>query len=128
MPVKPLGVNQAFGVYNPAYQQFGFTKHNGIDMWTWSGQPAYAMCDGYVLAVGENSGAGKFVIIRTTEPVEAEGFTGLVAFHYLHAKEIKVKKGQMVKAGDLVMLCDNTGFSTGEHLHVSARAPLAPHH
>lgn len=119
-PVKPYRINQAFGIFNPAYKQFNFTHHNGIDMATYDGQPAYAMCDSYVVNVGENSSAGKFARIRTIEPVDAEGRIGLVGFTYMHGKEIKVVKGQMLKAGDLVMLCDNTGFSTGHHLHVSA--------
>ena len=32
-------------------------------------------------------------------------------------KEIPVKVGQKVQAGDVVGYADNTGFSTGDHLH-----------
>lgn len=120
MPVKPLWINQAFGIFNPAYKQFGFTRHNGVDFQVVDGQLAYAMCDGYVTDEGQNAGAGKYVRFRTAEPVEAEGRTGVVEFVYMHARKTLVKKGQYLKAGDVIMECDNTGFSTGHHLHVSA--------
>lgn len=120
LPVKPLVVTQAFGIYNPVYKQFGFTKHNGVDMAVSDGQPAYAPMDCIVIETGFNSGAGRYVKVNTLEPVQAEGKTGIVCLTFMHGKEIKVTKGQQLKAGDLLMYCDNTGFSTGHHLHVSA--------
>lgn len=119
-PVKPLVVSQAFGIFNLAYKQFGFTKHNGIDMPVKDGQIAYAMCDSYVADTGYNDGAGNFVRLETEEEVEAEGKKGRVGLMYMHAKKVLVQKGQTLLAGDPVMECDNTGFSTGHHLHVSA--------
>lgn len=120
LPAKPLIVTQAFGIFNPAYERFGFTCHNGIDMAIHDGQEAYAMLDGVVSEVGENDGAGKYLKIRTVGPVELANDSGVVCFMYMHGKEILVKQGQEVRAGDLVMRCDNTGFSTGHHLHISA--------
>lgn len=119
-PVKPLIVTQAFGIFNPAYKQFGFTNHNGLDLLVVDGQEAYAMFNGLVSEVGENSGAGKYVKIRTVGPVEVGNDSGVVCLMYMHGKEILVKEGQSVAPGDLLMRCDNTGFSTGHHLHVSA--------
>lgn len=119
-PLKPLRINQAFGIKNPSYEQFGFSKHNG---WDYALDPdliAGAMCDMEVYDVGFNSGAGNYVRARTPSPVEAEGRVGYVAFMYMHAKECLVKEGQILKAGDPIMVCDNTGFSTGNHLHISA--------
>lgn len=120
MPVKPLIVSQAFGIFNPAYKQFGFTKHNGLDMVVSDGQIAYAMVEGYVIDTGFNSGAGNYAKIETLKEVEAEGRTGTVCFMYMHAKEVLVRKGMVVQPGDPIMRCDSTGFSTGHHLHVSA--------
>lgn len=120
LPVKPLITTQAFGIFNPAYKPFGFTKHNGVDMLVNDGQPAYAPMDCIVIETGYNSGAGNYVKIKTLEPVEAEGTTAVVCLMFMHGKEIKVARGEHLKAGDLLMLCDNTGFSTGHHLHVSA--------
>jgi murein DD-endopeptidase MepM/ murein hydrolase activator NlpD len=120
-PVKPLKVNQAFGIFNPAYEKFGFNRHNGIDYATTHRQPVYSMCDGVVTEVKNYpSGAGKAVRVRTLSPVEAEGVNRYAEFMYMHADEVKVVEGQKVKAGDLLTFADNTGFSTGTHLHISA--------
>lgn len=119
-PVKPVRINQAFGIYNPAYEQFGFTHHNGIDYATVADQTAYAMCDGIVSEVGTQKGAGNFVRYRTVGKVEVQGRLEWVEFMYMHAAKVLVKKGDIVKAGDPLIICDSTGFSTGNHLHISA--------
>lgn len=118
-PAKPYQITQAFGIANPSYLQFGFSKHNGIDFAVDADGIVRAMCDGVVYETGYNSGAGNFVRYKT-ETVEAEGRTGIVGFMYMHAKEVLVKKGQVIKAGDALIVADNTGFSTGPHTHISA--------
>lgn len=119
-PVKPLRVNQAHGIFNPAYKQFGFTEHNGVDYATEDGQIAYAMCEGIVTDVGYNKGAGNYVRYKTEVPVDAENQIGVVEFMYMHADHALVERGQYVKVGTPLIVCDNTGFSTGRHLHISA--------
>lgn len=125
-PAKPYVITQAFGIYNPAYQQFGFTKHNGIDFLIDADSVVRAMCDGIVTEVrdyiqdGKYVGAGKAVRYRTLVPVEAEDHTSYAEFMYMHAKEQLVSVGQKVKAGDPIIIADNTGFSTGPHTHISA--------
>lgn len=119
-PVKPLVVNQAFGIYNPAYKRFGFSLHNGIDYAAVSGKHALAMCDGVVKEVGYNDGSGNFVRYRTLGPVTVGDRTGIVEFIYMHAEYTLVGEEQVLKAGDPLMVCDSTGFSTGDHLHISA--------
>lgn len=37
---------------------------------------------------------------------------------YAHCKEIKLKKGDKVKRGDIVAIMGSTGASTGTHLHI----------
>lgn len=118
-PAKPYAVTQAFGISNPSYQQFGFSKHNGIDFKVDADGIVRAMCDGEVYETGFNSGAGNFVRYKTSQ-VEAEGKIGTVGFMYMHAKEILVTKGQKIVAGDALIVADNTGFSTGPHTHISA--------
>lgn len=119
-PVKPLVISQAFGIYNPAYKQFGFTHHNGWDYPVPSRAIAYAMCEGVVTDVGEKEGAGKYVRYRTNERVKVNEHARLVSFIYMHGAEQIVRKGDIVHAGTPLMYCDNTGFSTGNHLHISA--------
>lgn len=118
-PAKPYRITQAFGISNPSYNQFGFSKHNGIDFGLDADKIVRAMCDGEVYEVGFNNGAGNFVRYKTST-VEAEGKRGRVAFMYMHAEKCLVTKGQKVKAGDPLIIAGNTGFSTGPHTHISA--------
>lgn len=118
-PLKPYKVNQAWGIYNPAYEQFGFNHHNGTDMFTTLGEVARAMCDGKVIETGYNpTGSGKYVIYQTG-PVECEDTTCLVNLYYMHADKQLVVAGDKVRTGDPILITDSTGFSTGQHLHVT---------
>lgn len=132
-PAKPYKVVQAFGILNPAYKQFGYDHHNGIDFAVDADGIVRAMCDGVVVEVKDYpNGAGKAVRYRTLAPVQAEGTTGVVEFMYMHAESQLVTLGQQVKAGDAIIVADNTGFSTGPHTHISAyfvdpNAPIGNH-
>lgn len=125
-PAKPYIVRQGFGIYNPAYEQFGFNKHNGIDFAVDADGIVRAMCQGIVTEVhdyvrnGQFYGAGKAVRYRTTTPVTAEGQTAYVEFMYMHADKQLVGVGDIVTAGTPIIVADNTGFSTGPHTHISA--------
>lgn len=121
-PAKPYVITQAFGILNRSYKDNGmsFAKHNGIDFMVDTDGIVRAMCDLEVYDVGFNDKAGNYVRLKTLQPVEAEGKTGRVAFMYMHAKEHLCKVGDILKAGDPVIVADNTGFSTGPHTHISA--------
>ena len=120
-PAKPYVVTQKFGIKNSAYEQFGFSRHNGEDFRVDADGIVVAMCRGVVIRTGDNpTGAGKYVEYRTLEPVEAEGSTGHVAFTAMHGERILVKPGDSTWAGTPLMVADNTGFSTGPHTHISA--------
>jgi murein DD-endopeptidase MepM/ murein hydrolase activator NlpD len=119
-PTKPYIITQAFGIYNPAYLQFGFDHHNGIDFLPLKPYEVSAMCEGEVYETGFNSGAGNFVRYKTKEPVDVNGHKSYVGFMYMHAEKILVKVGDKVKCGDSLIVADNTGFSTGLHTHISA--------
>lgn len=119
-PVKPVIITQGFGVFNPAYEPLGFTKHNGYDYLINPKDIAYAMCDGIIADAGYNTSAGNFVKLRTRDKVQVGDLNEWVCLMYMHGEKLLVERGQKVKAGDPIMVCDNTGFSTGYHLHISA--------
>ena len=84
--------------------------HDGIDMAIPTGTSVRASATGTVTYVGSMSGYGNVVIIS-----HGENFSTL----YAHLKSFAVKKGQVVKQGQVIAYSDNTGWSTGPHLHFS---------
>lgn len=120
-PVKPI-VNQYFGGNGDYYKSLGLNiiGHNGWDFQAFDGQPIYAAHDGVVTFTGEDGKGGLGVIIRTKE--QFEDINGDSRFYksiywHLKASSFNVKPGDEVKAGHLLAEADNTGLSTGSHLH-----------
>lgn len=120
-PTKPFIVTQGFGIKNDAYKRFGFTHHNGVDFIADKDKTVKAMCDGVVTRTGyQPNGAGIFLYYQT-DLVEIEGEECYLELIYMHAKELLVKVGDKVKLGQDLIITGNTGFSTGEHTHISAK-------
>lgn len=100
-------VSRGYGMkYDPftGYRQM----HRGLDIANHRGTPIIATADGRVASVGRNSGLGKIVALD-----HGYGFRT----RYAHLSEIKVKRGQAVRRGDVIGLMGSTGYSTGPHLH-----------
>ena len=110
-PVKGP-ITQYFGENPQIYQRWGYAGHNGIDFGIPNGTPIMAAADGVVEKTGfEPSGYGNFVKLS-----HLDGATKY-ATYYAHLQSIAVSIGQQVKAGVVVGLSNNTGASTGPHLH-----------
>ena len=121
--IRPWTIGQAFGECAPAvcskYKEMGLLGHNGQDIPCPTGTPVYAAHDGVVTFSGEDGSAGYGIVIRTNtafEYGEGECYFKTIYWHLLPSG-LKVQAGQSVRAGDLISLADNTGFSTGSHLH-----------
>ena len=71
----------------------------------------YAMMEGEVIKVGYDKRSGGYVTIRH----------GNYTVSYCHLSKALVRKNTVVKAGEAVAITGNTGRSTGEHLHLSAK-------
>lgn len=97
---------------------FGITRtHNGIDLVAkaddGSSRVDYvtAHSSGTVVRTGyEPDGAGNYVYIEIAKNVQ------MAYFHFAN-NSIKVKRGDKVKAGDIIAYMGSTGQSTGAHLH-----------
>ena len=122
-PLERIFVTQNFGECMASvcqgYKDMGLKGHNGIDYIAKDGTPVYASHDGTVVFAGEDGTAGLGVVIRTDEEVEFLDRTAYAKTIYWHLKvgSICVHAGSKVKVGDKIGEADNTGFSTGSHLH-----------
>lgn len=130
-PVKPWIRIQDFGQCHPAvcdkYHELGLQGHNGIDAVAADGTPVRAAHDGTVVFTGEDGAGGQIVVLRTETQHDYKDSTSFFKTVYVHLMKgsFKVVPGQKVKAGTLLALADNTGFSTGSHLHFGLK-PIYP--
>jgi len=105
-------ITQYFGENPQIYKQWGYAGHNGVDFGIPNGTPIVAAADGTVEQVSfENNGYGNFVKMSHMDGNQ-KYFT-----YYAHLQSQSVKVGQKITAGTQVGLSNNTGASTGPHLH-----------
>ena len=102
-PVKG-SISSEFGLRNGR-------PHDGIDIRAPYGTSIKAVSDGKVKSAGWISGYGRVVVISHS------GYETL----YAHCSKIKVKKGQTIRAGQIVGLVGTSGRPTGPHLHFEYR-------
>ena len=86
----------------------GARRHSGVDLKTKPNDEIYAVFDGVVVASGPYYGYGNCIRIK-----HAYGLETL----YSHQSKNMVKKGDKVKAGQVIGLTGRTGRATTEHLH-----------
>jgi murein DD-endopeptidase MepM/ murein hydrolase activator NlpD len=91
--------------------------HNGLDIATREGTPIIATADGVVTFAHSKWLIGNMVTID-----HGHGMTT----QYGHIKELKVKKGDHVKRGQVIATVGNTGRSTGPHVHYIVRLNGVP--
>ena len=105
--VSPLHTN--YQMSSPFGQRWG-VLHPGVDLTAVEGTQYFAASSGTVILARYNGGYGYNVMVQT-----ADG----TAIVYGHSSKLLVKEGQQVRAGQLLGLTGNTGFSTGPHCHFS---------
>jgi hypothetical protein len=114
-PVKKVYITQEIGSNPQVYAQFGLKGHNGIDLRiydkngikTLEGE-LYAPHDGKIIeATMDSDGYGWYYKIENDIEGSILG----------HNKTLFFKVGDYVKEGQHIGTTDNTGFSTGSHLH-----------
>jgi hypothetical protein len=97
-------------------QGFMENGHHGLDIDLQNGDPIFAPTNSDVAFVGNpgerNGGYGGVVKLNTWD-----GYTVYLA----HLKQTLIKQGEVARKGKLVGYGDNTGNSTGPHLHFEVR-------
>jgi murein DD-endopeptidase MepM/ murein hydrolase activator NlpD len=107
-------LTQGFGLNPASYARFGIKGHNGLDFGMDTGTEIWSATDGIVLRAGDFTGTnfnGFGVLVEIWDDVQR------VACLYGHLQRPLVAVGQRVHARQPIALSDNTGNSTGPHLH-----------
>lgn len=115
---------------NAAYsQQFddpNFKRHNGIDATNYGnaqyGQnwPVYCPVEGFTVenVRWDPTGGGNELWLISNGKVLIGGMACYARLILCHGKKILVKPGDEPALGELLMIANNTGFSTGPHTHM----------
>lgn len=101
-------ITQIWGVNEADYARFGLKGHNGVDYGIPTGTPIIAPHNGKVIeAAFDQYGYGMYVKIENDEEGSILG----------HLQSFNVNSGDTVFEGQQIGISDNTGNSTGPHLH-----------
>ena len=116
-PMKKYRVTSRFGGRADPFTKKKAT-HEGLDMAWKRGTPVRATADGVVLFARKKGSYGYVVQLD-------HGY-GFMTYYGHLATNLKVKKGDKVKKGEIVAYQGNTGRSTGDHLHYEVRFNKKP--
>lgn len=86
--------------------------HAGTDIAAATGTPIYAAYDGIVIKSEYDQWNGNHIKIQHDNSIMTV---------YCHCDELNVKKGDVVRAGEVIGKVGSTGSSTGPHLHFELR-------
>jgi len=122
-PVTPHVVNRGWGVQDRSYEQFGFTRHNGVDLGLNTGQSVHAPFDCRVSKIGnEPNGSGLYVCLLSRGKHDFEdGRASGVEITFMHLSAVNVAVGATLSVGDVVALGGHTGRATGSHTHMAPK-------
>jgi murein DD-endopeptidase MepM/ murein hydrolase activator NlpD len=120
-PLRYMQVNQGFGANNlDVYKKWGMLGHNGLDLRASTGTDVTASHSGLVTYSGEDNTGGLSVRIQA-DSVFISGKRYSIETIYYHLEKCLVRAGELVETGQLVGKADNTGVSTGSHLHFALK-------
>jgi murein DD-endopeptidase MepM/ murein hydrolase activator NlpD len=108
-PLKVMRITSHFG--KRTHPIDGYTRmHTGVDFAAPIGTPIYAAGDGIVTEIGWKGGYGKYVKIQHNDTL---------ATAYAHASKFakNLRRGSIVKQGQVIAYVGHTGKSTNPHLH-----------
>ena len=114
-------ITQDFGERPFYYKEYGLPAHEGIDINAPTGTNIYACYEGEVISYswqlnGErNHNYGKHIRIKHT--IHGRDYISI----YAHLASTCVRRGRIVKAGELIGKSNSTGNSSGSHLHFTLK-------
>lgn len=121
-PVKPYIVNRGWGVLDPVYNQFGFARHNGVDLALSHGQLILAPFSCRVVKVGNQpGGSGNYVCLLSTDAYDFSDGVFHIEITFMHLLDSIASVGDELVAGNPIARGDSTGFSTGNHTHMAPK-------
>lgn len=121
-PVKPHIVNRGWGVKDPVYEQFGFSRHNGVDLALAHGQLILAPFGCRVVKVGcQPGGSGNYICLLSKEAFEFQDGIFHVEITFMHLLDAIAREGDDLVPGNPIARGDSTGFSTGNHTHMAPK-------
>ena len=113
--------------YQSIYTYFGMKGHNGLDFPAKDWEPVFASVEGVVNEISTERERGLGVGTITEQEYEwsdafsnAKG-TNKFKVRYWHLAGMNVKLGDRVKVGQVIGWADNTGYSTGSHVHFECK-------
>lgn len=126
-PFKPFTVTQRWGNPNGDYAEHfndpAFKLHNGIDAKPHlvdTSYPVYCPVEGFrVYAVDyQPNGGGNEIYLISKQKYQMFDKECYALIILCHAEKVLVPVGYEPALGELLMIADNTGFSTGPHTHM----------
>lgn len=113
-------ITSGFGRRSNPFFGYQLQFHKGLDIGAVIGTPFSAARDGIVIFAGRMGGYGNAIFIR-----HENGYVSV----YAHNKVLFVKKGDLVRRGQIIGQVGRTGSATGPHLHFEVRkfeTPMNP--
>lgn len=116
--VHPMGEPNSVWTQSSGYGSRWGTFHAGLDFAAPHDTPIYAIADGFIIqgserAPGSVSGFGNWIWQDSQENLGVD-----IIYGHMEHRDIYVKKGDQVKAGQLIGRVGSEGQSTGPHVHV----------
>lgn len=106
-PAKNYYISSRFGPRRDPFTK-RWSRHSGVDMAGWRGEPILAAAAGKVVKAGRAPAYGRMVEIDHGHGIRTR---------YGHMRKLLVERGQEVGRGQPVGEMGNTGRSTSTHLH-----------
>ncbi len=119
-PVQQGWVSSRFGARTDPINGYR-SHHKGMDFAAQTGTPIHTVAAGIVQRAGTMRGFGNVVEIS-----HADGYSTL----YAHNQKNLVRRGDIVRKGQVVALLGSSGRSSGPHVHFEVRKdgkPVNPH-